>query len=332
MLWLAALLILTADAPEEHGIAIPRARPASERTLKEQTVEFAATIKEEVVELPSVAVHAPIDMMKVVLGPIRDSYQLVPGWQEPVLPVPQVKDDPLGTTNLMVRDANSLVAPKWKYRIEGGGNFRYGTADTSNINTLFAAERRSAYSLFTTKFGATYNHLDNAADNRRFFGDSKYDWFMSGRWIVYSKEELENDQARHIELRSVTSAGLGYRMLDDASVRWIARTGPTVTYLNQNNPGPDDTSTVRSGWLIDSEFRRIFWEHCRLEWNCSVFPNFAQQQTIRIRNEVGVLFPVGHKSCWNWKMGLRDEYTENPGPTVSPHDTEMYFAIVYSSG
>lgn len=336
MPWLASLLILMfADDPEsERGIPIPRAKADSEKTLIEQTAEVVETAKEEAIELSSAAIHAPLDITKVILAPVRDSYQLIPGKQAPVLPVrPPVKDDPLGSTTLMIADASLVAAPKWKYRVEGGGNFRYGTVNTTNVNTVLGAERRSGYSIFASKFGATYNQVDDATPNRRFIGDSKYDHFVSGRWIVYGKEELENDQARHIDLRSVTSAGLGYRLLDDQKSRWIARTGPTVTFLNQNNPGPDDVSTVRSGWLVESEFRRIFWEHCRFEWNASLFPNFAAEQAFRIRNEVGVLFPIGsHKSCWNWKLGLRDEYTESPGAAVRPHDTEMYFAIVYSSG
>jgi hypothetical protein len=336
MLWIAGLLLVAMfDPPEgEKAVPIPKAKANSEKSLIAQTAEVVGTAKEEAIELSTAAVHAPVDMAKVILAPVRDSYQLIPGLQAPVLPVrPPGKDDPLGATTLMIADASLVPEPKWKYRVEGGGNFRYGTVNTTNINTLLSAERRSGYSIFNSKFGATYNRLDDATANRRFFGDSKYDHFISGRWIIYGKEELENDQARHIDLRSVSSAGLGYRLLDDQKSRWIARTGPTMTFLNQNNPGPDDVSSVRSGWLVESEFRRVFWERCRFEWNASLFPNFASEQAFRIRNEVGVLFPIGtNKSCWNWKLGLRDEYTESPGAEVRPHDTEMYFAIVYSSG
>jgi putative salt-induced outer membrane protein YdiY len=336
MLWLAGVLALLAadDSNDGKGIPIPRAKPAAETTVIEQAATVIDTAKEEMVELSTAAVQAPVDMAKIILAPVRDSYQLIPGKQEPVLPVrPPVKDDPLGTTTLMVTDAALVPQPKWKYRVEGGGNFRYGTVNATNVNTVLGAERRSGFSIFTSKFGATYNQLDDAVANRRFFGDSKYDHFVSGRWILYGKEELENDQARRLDLRSVSSAGLGYRLLDDKTARWIARTGPTVTYLNQNNPGPDDVSTVQSGWLFESELRRIFWDHCRFEWNASVFPNFTARHSFRIRNEVGVLFPIGsHKSTWNWKIGLRDEYTESPGVEVRPHDTEMFFAIVYSSG
>src|SRR5262249_16877640 len=93
-----------------------------ENVLVDRAVGLVGTAKQEAVELSAVAVQAPIDLTKVLLGPIRDSYQLIPGYQEPVLPVPTVKDDPLGVTNLMIRDANPMVAAKWKYRVEGGGN------------------------------------------------------------------------------------------------------------------------------------------------------------------------------------------------------------------
>ena len=332
---LVLLLLLGADAPDDDlPKPIPIAKPASEITVVEHAARVMETAKEEVAELSTAAIHAPQDLAKVVLAPVRDSYQLIPGKQAPVVPfTPTPKDDPLGVTTLMPRDQLMAPKPMWKYRVEGGGNFRYGTANTTNVNLLLGGERRSGYSIMAGKFGATYNKLDNAVPNQRFIGDAKYDRLLSGRWIVYGKEEIENDQVRRIDFRSVTSAGLGYRLLDDSDSRWIARTGPTMTFLNQNNPGPDDVSTIQSGWMLESEFRQIFWEHCRFEWNASVFPNFSARQTFRIRNELGILFPIGsHKSCWNWKVGLRDEYTESPGTGVTPHDSEMFFAIVYSSG
>ena len=331
-------LCFAGDKPEQDlPVPIPVAKPASEQTVVEQAAHVVEIAKSEVAELSTAAIHAPKDFAQVILAPVRDSYQLIPGMQEPVVPPSpppkDPKDDRLGGTSLMLRDLKGDQKTLWKYRAEGGGNFRYGNTDTTNINMIVGGERRSGYSIFAGKFGATYNKLENAEPNRRFIGDARYDRLLSGRWIVYGKEELESDQVRRIDFRSVSSAGLGYRLLDDADSRWIARTGPTVTMLNQNNPGPDDVSTVQSGWLFESEFRQIFWEHCRFEWNASVFPNFAAIQTFRIRNEVGVLFPIGtHKSCWNWKIGLRDEYTESPGPGLSPHDSEMFFAIVYSSG
>jgi hypothetical protein len=332
------VVVLAAEPPKENpAVPIPVATPSSDDTVVEQAAKALEVAKSEVAELSAAAIQAPKQLADVVLGPVRDSYQLIPGRQAPVVPLTPPPKDPkedlLGATTLIARDMTAVPQPKWKYRVEGGGNFRYGSTNTTNINTVLGGERRSGYSILSGKFGATYNKLDGAETNQRFIGDAKYDRLLSGRWIVYGREELESDQARRIDLRSVASAGLGYRLLDDSRSRWIARTGPTVTFLNQNNPGPEDVSTVQSGWLFESELRRVFWEHCRLEWNASLFPNFGGRQSFRIRNEVGVLFPIGtHKSCWNWKFGLRDEYTESPGQGVSPHDSEMYFAIVYSSG
>src|SRR5262245_51516468 len=81
MPWLASLLIfMLADGPEsEQGIPIPRAKAASEKTLIEHTADVVGTARDEAVELSSAAIHAPVDITKIILAPVRDSYQLIPG-------------------------------------------------------------------------------------------------------------------------------------------------------------------------------------------------------------------------------------------------------------
>jgi hypothetical protein len=137
---------------------------------------------------------------------------------------------------------------------------------------------------------------------------------------------------RRIELRTVTSTGLGYRLIDSLKERWVARSGPTFTYLEQDPVVGPETESTQAGWLVESEYRRVLWETSRIELTTTAFPNFATTQSFRIRNEAALLFPIGgYKSAWNWKVGARQEFTEHPAPGTKPQDVEVYFSIVFAN-
>src|SRR5688572_27649649 len=168
-------------------------------------------LRTDVVEFADQALSASRNLFEVVMRPLRDSPQLLPWNDAPIEPAPEAAKAKALGGNLFVLGDTPEAKAFWKWRVEGGGNFRQGNTSTNNVNAVFNAERRSAVSAFLGRFGATYNQVDgNGQDNRRFFGDATYDRHWRGRWICYSRQELENDQARRIDVRSISSTGLGY--------------------------------------------------------------------------------------------------------------------------
>jgi hypothetical protein len=83
---------------------------------------------------------------------------------------------------------------------------------------------------------------------------------------------------------------------------------------------------------MESEYRRRLGEAARVEWTLTAFPNFDNEEQIRVRNEACLLFPIGGtKSCWNWKIGAKHEYQlNNAVQLASPSDFQGYFSIMYS--
>jgi hypothetical protein len=265
----------------------------------------------------------------VLWGPIRDAHMLLPGATDPTLPRPDNKL--LGASMADIAVGKSSV-PEWKYRLEAGGNFRQGNAQSTNYNAMFGGERQTDDSLLQFKLSTLYNQLNDAVSNQRHFGSLSYDRYLRGRWLAYAKAEIENDNARQIDLRMISSAGLGYRFIDDLTTRWVVRTGPTFTYLKASPIGLPSTSSTQAGWLVESQFRHLLANNSRFEWNATAYPNFASQQSFRIKNDLALLFPIGDaKNAWNWKIGARHEYTDGPPAGTKPNDSEVYFAIVFNS-
>jgi hypothetical protein len=176
----------------------------------------------------------------------------------------------------------------------------------------------------------TYNRNGDDDINRQALSEFNIDRNLRGRWVGYAREYLEYDQARLINLRTVTSSGLGFKFINRLRSRLIVRTGPTVSYITYA-PEAEQDAEFRSGWLLESDYRRLIWETVRIEWTCSAFPDFDSEQQFRVRNEAALLFPIGGKtSPWNWKLGVQHDYQLNPVENTKPSDVFGYFSIAYT--
>ncbi len=134
---------------------------------------------------------------------------------------------------------------------------------------------------------------------------------------------------RLINIRALTSAGLGFKFIDSIRERLLARVGPTASYLDYDAKAQAEDE-FRSGWLVEADYRRVIGEASRFELTSSAYPDFDSNQQFRIRTEAALLFPIGKASVWNWKVGVRHEYILDPVLNTQPNDIEGYFAIVYT--
>jgi hypothetical protein len=292
----------------------------------------------------------PLSVVGVVLEPIKEANLLLPeridpfggktlAGEAPVEVDPESADEYiarlkkqrelLGTSTLFSTDPSKLTDVAWHFQVQMGGSFRAGNNTAANVNTQGRAERHSLRSDLMARLQAFYTQVEQGTPNRRVFGEGNYDRNLRGRWICYVREELEYDEARLINLRTLTSGGVGFRFIDSIYERLVARTGPTMSYVDYASPGSSEDE-LRSGWLIEGDYRRVLGEASRLELTSTAFPDFDTDQAFRIRTEGAVLFPIGRTSAWSWKVGVRHEYIMNPVVTTQPNDVEGYFSIVYA--
>lgn len=222
-----------------------------------------------------------------------------------------------------------VVSDKWRWQVETGGSFRQGNTSNTNVRSMFRTERYTEKYGFMGRVAVTYNRNGDDDVNRQAIGEFLLERNLRGRWVWYGRENLEYDQARLINLRYVTSSGLGFKFINKLRSRLVVRTGPTVTYITYA-PRADNDAEFRGGWLLESDYRRMLGESVRIEWISSMFPDFDSDQQLRLRNEAALLFPIGGKaSPWNWKLGVQHDYQLNPVTTVKPNDVFGYFSIAY---
>jgi hypothetical protein len=290
----------------------------------------------------------PLSVVKVILDPVKEANKLLPEQLDPFhgdeAPITdeerQVEEEArkakLRQQQLLLNTGsgsnfNSVVGvdSRWHFQVQAGGSFRQGNNPSTNINTQLRAERHTLSSDFTSRFGAFYSDQTGGVPNRRVFGQGTYDRNLRGRWFAYVREDLEWDAVRLINIRALTSAGLGFKFIDSIRERLLARVGPTASYLDYDAKAQAEDE-FRSGWLVEADYRRVIGEASRFELTSSAYPDFDSNQQFRIRTEAALLFPIGKASVWNWKVGVRHEYILDPVLNTKPNDIEGYFAIVYT--
>lgn len=292
----------------------------------------------------------PFSIVQVILEPVREVNLLLPKTLDPFAKAPQEESIPtedeerrnkeiidrlkkqrelLGTSGIFRNGPAKLLNNGWRFQAQAGGSFRAGNNSAGNVNSQLRVERHSLGSNFMARLQAFYTQVEEGDANRRVFGETNFDRNLRGHWICYVRQELEYDEARLLDLRSVSSGGIGFRFIDAVYERLIARTGPTASYIDYGETD-DAAAEFSSGWLIEGEYRRVLGETSRFEMTSTMYPDFDSEQEFRIRTECAVLFPIATISPWNWKVGVRHEYILDPVADTNPNDVEGYFSIVYT--
>lgn len=293
------------------------------------------------------AIEMPLYMCNIMLGPVREANMLLPQrldpfseketsepWIEPLPIADAAKEEYSAEEQAKYLGRSKMDLPGsaegWHWQATLSGSFRQGNASTTNVRSLLQMERRTKHSMLQGKVGGDYNRTGDGNDNQRANGEILFDRNLRGRWICYARDSAEYDAAALIDLRSITSAGLGFKFIDRLRSRLIARTGPTVSYW-LFAPEADSPDEIRSGWMLESEYRRMLGKATRVEWTATAFPDFDNEQQFRVRNEASIIFPIGGpKSPWNWKLGVNHTYQLNPVDATKTSDVEGYFAITFA--
>lgn len=284
------------------------------------------------------------ERLGVLLGPVRQANLLLPERLDPFdgelpssqsqspepVPVPLPEQARLlGLHQLPIRPAGDDPA-QWHWQSQAGGSFRQGNTSNTNLRSSTRIERTSHRSLWRGKLGLNYDRSSGDDPNLRAYAETVLDCNLRGLWIYYVREDAEYDEVRRIDMRSVTSGGLGFRFVDRLTERLVVRTGPTISHIEFDDDAAADDETLH-GWLVELDYRKLMGESARFELTTSAFPDFQSDDRFRLLNDAALLFPIAGKSSpWNWKLGIRNQLERIPARNTRISDVEGYFAITYA--
>jgi putative salt-induced outer membrane protein YdiY len=141
---------------------------------------------------------------------------------------------------------------------------------------------------------------------------------LNDRWFAFLSEDLEHDKFEDLELRSNTSAGIGYFVIRQPDHEWKLRAGIGYEFSAYDN----DINERRAVAVLGYDYRIDIAEWVRFTHKISYLPAFDDPTTnYRVNSDVGFEVPLASSELYAVRIGMRNEYNNAPPPGTKSLDT-----------
>jgi len=216
---------------------------------------------------------------------------------------------------------------KWKNDFAADINGRTGNVDRFNLGMeldfRLKGPRDELY------FGFEYEQGEengNKTEDRALgqvsyeqFGEKKIGWFI--------RSSLETDPINDVYLRSVSSAGASYRLINNENQTLVIRNGLGYRFTDFEISGNENESTAIFKTALIHTFQFKDWFY--LENNLDYSPSLADINNYNLAHESSIRIPVGNGESFWIRFGMRNEY-ETQTNAAEPLDTNYYSQLIYS--
>lgn len=216
-------------------------------------------------------------------------------------------------------------AKPWKGNVDAGLTVKKGNteATTTTIKTEFSHEKpRNNFYLTGLFLLETENDSENTNEQR---GTGKYERNHTKKTYSFYQESLERDEVEGLIVRSISSAGMGYRFLTNGTFKYKSEIGPSYTYEKFQRDAVDTNVGVRCGSYVDWQILPSTKYYFKLDY----LPGLEDYSQWRIESDMGLRQSI-NKSL-SLTVSWIDEYDNNPGADdVCKNDATILSAIGYN--
>ena len=163
----------------------------------------------------------------------------------------------------------------WTGDITGGATFTRGNSHTDSAAGSISMVRRTAsdrlmldgqWLLSREKDGTTH---DKDTTKNYFYGEAKYDYFLTKTRYVYGRGRGERDQPADLNFRGIAGAGMGYQWLNTDRLSLSTDMGPAYMY-EEYKDGGEGAATGQASYRFEAKLNdRVRFLHS-LTWNHSL--------------------------------------------------------------
>lgn len=236
---------------------------------------------------------------------------------------------PLDTDDKINIDAVSQqnIAAKdklWKGNVDAGLTFQTGNQEavTASLKTGFSWERKkdnlylNGLLLFGKKDG------EKNADEQR--GVFKYERKHKERLYSFHQENLEHDEIERLNLRSITSSGMGYRFIEKKDLKYRSEIGPSLIYERFMN----GVTKVNPGLKIGNYLDWQIYDSTKIYFNVDFLPSPNDFIKWRLESDVGLRHNLNKNLSFN--INWLDQYDSEPVSGVNHNDATILSTIGYN--
>lgn len=211
----------------------------------------------------------------------------------------------------------------WTGAVNIGFALARGNSDTTNLNTAFAADRKTlsdefkltASSIYSTS-GTSPTGAPGGVTANEVLGAVAYDRNLNKRIFVFASGDFTHDELQDLTLRAIYTGGLGWHAINTPTTTLDALLGinytresystsasattPTPVSVNRNLPGitagENFTHKIGAGTVFTETFE--------------FYPDLSDINQYRFSLDAAVVTKI--KKWLGWQTSLSDRYVTNP--------------------
>ncbi len=212
-----------------------------------------------------------------------------------------------------------------KGNVDAGLTLQTGNTEsvTTSVKTSLSWERMKDNIYFNGMMHYETQGDEKNVDEQR--GSVKYELKHWARWYSFYQESLERDEIERLNLRSITSAGFGYRFIETKKLKYKSEIGPSFTFERFSDNIRKTDAGLRIGNYLD--------------WNISPSTAFYGKADFlpvpydlsnwRLESDVGVRHNVTKSLSLN--VSWMNDYDNAPSVVgVGKNDSTLLSAIGYN--
>ncbi len=211
----------------------------------------------------------------------------------------------------------------WSGQLSAGFSIADGNVRTQTYYARAEAVRESEGFRLTLRGRSNYTRDQGEETGKKHFGSLKMDVFMWRDLYAYGLTSFEYDRFAGVNLRSIISAGLGYRVLKTDSQKLDFELG--VAYTNEDLRRQSDDhyialrAAVKYTWQINERLR---WSNL-LEF----YPSVEDTKDFLVHGETSLLVEIFRN--FNLEAGVIWDHDSTPPTDRQRNDTLYLLGVTY---
>jgi putative salt-induced outer membrane protein YdiY len=234
----------------------------------------------------------------------------------PLPPPPLPQDAPAKAT--------PLTPHPWKGAVSFSGSFRSGNTDQVLAALRASIERNWEEDRLAFAIEALYGKSEGDETNRSLFGKGRYEHYWSERFYGFAQSDALYDAIQDIDLRSVTSLGVGYTLWKENDDRLFSVEGGLSAIYTSYGTGESQFSPAARA---AASYKEIFFDDVRFTQDAEFLLPLDDPGEFLIRSRTAFGVPVAEG--WSMKTSLDVNYTGRPANNRKPFDILFLVGLEY---
>jgi putative salt-induced outer membrane protein len=209
------------------------------------------------------------------------------------------------------------LTENWKGNVTFGFALAHGNSETTNLNTGLHVDRKTLsdhIALYESSLYATNDSAMGGVTADTVLGGARYDRNITPRLFGFVSGDFTHDELQGLDLRSISSGGLGWHAIDRPRTTFNLLAGMNYThesYSGVAQPAPA-TGLHRNlaAMTLGNDFEHKFGQFTTFTEHAYFYPDLSNAGQYRFSLDTASATDI--TSWLAWKVSLSDRFVSNP--------------------